>query len=44
MIKRYIYYCISYPNFNGAKSESEDREIMKEMNLLVLNPQVVVGL
>jgi hypothetical protein len=24
MIK-YIYYCISYPNFNGAKSESEDR-------------------
>jgi hypothetical protein len=27
-----------------TKSESEDREIMKEMNLLVLNPQVVVGL
>jgi hypothetical protein len=41
MIKGILLYFLS--NFNGAKSESEV-EIMKEMNLLVLNPQVVVGL
>jgi hypothetical protein len=43
MTKVYLF-CVSYPYFNGAKSESEVRRNNEGMNLLVLNPQVVVGL